>query len=155
MRVRPLAGLRFCLYEQDDFTRRMGVWLLGRCGRNAALELIAALGWHPRRAVRKEVARALRRMQAVNELERLAAEETDPQVRRLATLPEREAFSHRMGSYLAEDVHRVAPGPLPRRSRMPLRIFVTLSRATPAKTAAWIRHILEDIRRLVRGATVD
>lgn len=151
VRSRPIIGLMGCLFVQDLEVRRLAIWLLGRCGRCRNVGLIAKFRTHPDRSVRKEVARALRHMNAFRELTEFVASENDPRIRRLATLPPRDSYQRRMGRYLEQDVERVAVGPIPSHSRMPLRFFVSIGSGKPAKTVEFIRRILEDIRRLVRG----
>ena len=153
VRRRLLVGLLASLKDADQYDDpelgRIAIWLLGRCGRSYAAPIVAQLRHHDEVAMRREVARALRRMGALVELEAMSRFDPDERVRRLATSFGPAPFERRLSRYADREVRRVAmvePG-----LRREFFALAPLTPGRPAKTAAFIRAILEHIRLLVRG----
>ena len=101
LRDRPVAGLLWCLIYGPPETQRMAVWLLGRCGDHGAVPALLRLGRHPQPLVRKEVARALRRLKAWAELRTMAEHETESLVLRFTEQPIARPFERRLATFLS------------------------------------------------------
>jgi len=150
-RSHPLFGLLWCITRGDSETRQLAIWLFGRVANRHQTSVVAALSHDRDVRIRKEVAKALRRLGAWAELREIAAREDDPIVRRLAEsaeAPPRE-FSERMTRFLDNDVEVVErpdeadPGP------KSLCVNTTIGDGTPPKSRWYIRLVLEHIRWLV------
>jgi hypothetical protein len=100
LRSRPIAGLFWCLIYGEAEAQRMAVWLLGKCGDPAAVPALLRLARHPWPALRKEVARSLRRLGAWSELRALAQRESDPIVLRFTVQPPPKSFESRLAQFL-------------------------------------------------------
>jgi len=148
---RPIPGLVWCVKHGDSATRRLTVWLLGRIGNRCTTSVVSALSDDGDVRVRKEVAKALRRLTAWAELREIAAREDDPVVRRFATqaeVPPRE-FSERMTRFLDSDVENVGQPDGTVSGARPLHVNTTIGGGSPPKSRWYIRLILEHIRWLV------
>jgi len=134
---------------QDARLRVIAIWLRGRCRGHIGTSAIAAAAATPDRVTRKEAVRALRRLGAVAELRAIAAVETDPRIRRMATLEKPvRTLDERMTGFL-QQVTRLEPS----RHEMSFQSAVDLAHreSVPLKSLDWIRAVLERIRALVRG----
>jgi hypothetical protein len=140
-----VGGLAWAIGHGGDQSKRLAVWLVGRLERRRLAWLVAPLRCSDSPAVRKEVARALRRMDAWTELATMSG---DPAVRQFAVPPVRRPFADRIGSFLG---HVAAGPPVGARASMPLVVNVSPLAGRPPRSAATIRRVLETIRRLVHG----
>jgi hypothetical protein len=128
--------------------RILAIWLRGRCGGTLGTASIARFANDPDDATRKEVARALRRMQAWGPLQEMADGETDPRIQRLATAPASKPYAQRLANF----TKRIACLPATT-SGQPLFVSpeLDLTQGWPPKSASFIRMILERIHRLLTG----
>lgn len=148
---RPIPGLVWCVKYGYSDARRLAIWLLGRIGNRYTATLVSSLGNDGDVRVRKEVAKALRRLKAWVELREIAAREDDPVVRRFATqaeIPHRE-FSERMTRFLDNDVEVVEQRHEADPATKSLHVNTTIGDGTPPRSRWYIRLILEHIRWLV------
>ncbi|MBC8869896.1 MAG: HEAT repeat domain-containing protein [Planctomycetes bacterium] len=150
-RSRPLFGLVWCITRGDPDTRRLAIWLFGRVANRHQTSVVAPLSHDRDVRIRKEVAKALRRLGAWAELREIATREDDPVVRRIAKsaeAPPRE-FSERMGRFLDNDVEVVETPDEASLGAKSLYVNTTVGDGTPPKSRWYIRLILERIRWLV------
>lgn len=149
----PIAGLMVLLHRESDGPQelvQLAVWALGRCAGAIGISAVASLINDIRPAVRKEVARALRRMGGWAELRVMAAQDADIRVRRLALAAEPTPFADRLGRFVDDQVQRRATTEPPKTSRMRFWLNTRLERHPP-KSISLIRRLLRRIRRLVHG----
>lgn len=104
---RPVAGLARCLLYGNSEAQRLALWLLGKCDQQGVIPLLMRHGAHESVAVRKEVARGLRRLKAWAELRLLAEKETDPLVLRYTVQPPPKPFRSRLEQFLGHAVKEV------------------------------------------------
>lgn len=145
---RPIRGLIWCAIYGQSPTRNVAIWLLGRINNLHTIRVMEQCACDPTPAVRKEVAKALRRMRAWRQLRRLA-DDVVPSVRRIAASAEAPAtsFQQRMERFIRDDVAvRPVPG-----TAQKLAVLVDRLEGRPPKSAAFIRQILKRIRWLVHG----
>ncbi len=150
----PVAGLMAILHLVSDGPQeliQLAVWMLGRCAGMVGISAVASLINDDRPAVRKEVARALRRMGGWAELRVMAARDADARVRRLAIAAEPTPFADRLGRFVDDQVQRRTTTEPPKTSRMKFWLNTPLERHPP-KSISLIRRLLQRIRRLVHGA---
>jgi hypothetical protein len=130
--------------------RRIAVWLRGRCRGNLGVATLARL-WHTDDVgVRKEIIRALKRMDAWDYLRVIETVDSNPRIRRMARPSRRRAFSVRLSRFLARIGRHDAGQPAP----LLVSENCEPGGGRPAKSSVFIRRILEHIRWLVR-APVD
>jgi len=101
--------------------------------------------------IRKEVAKALLRLEAWAKLREIAVREEDPIVRRIANsaeIPPRE-FSERMIRFLDNDVEPIYQPDKGSLGVKSLCLNTTIGDGTPPKSGWYIRLVLERIRWLV------
>lgn len=146
---RPIGGLVECLKSGDRELQALALWVLGRCGRNGGLSAVAVFRRHEDASIRREAARALRRLGGWPALESMALHDPDARVRRLATCPPPSDFTERLARFTR--TARKAPTRVAERPRMALFARIPLGPGQPAKSREFIRRILEHIRYLVRG----
>jgi hypothetical protein len=147
---KPYAGLMWCfLHPQRPEEQRLAAWLLGCCGgptHGKCLYLQA--GWCSL-VVRREIAKALRRIGLWRELRNLASSESDKRIRRLAQLEARN-FKKILRKWQVPPSEAVSP---PDRA---FELFVELGpNPYRPKTAHFIRRLLEHIRALLAGARMS
>jgi len=162
--ARPDIGALVALLAKGDaLTSRWAIWLLGHSlNENAATPLRAYLR-HPEPAFRKEAARALRRLEAWDDLW-LMSNDRDERVRRLATRPSApeylepvpapvvlaaaERFARALGRLRdrAGNSAAVQAG-----SSMPFWSIVPLGEGKPPRAAWWLRRILLRIHLAIHG----
>jgi len=144
----PMPLLGYIVEKTDSaHIRRLAIWLLGRCRSTIATESVAAWAEDSDPKMRREVARALRRMQGWSELRKTAETEQDPAIRRMATQQAPKNYSVRLQAFMGN----VAVRPVPT-SRQPLIIteHCDLAAGRPAKPPWVIRYLLERIQYWVR-----
>jgi hypothetical protein len=132
--------------DRDAEVARLVVWLLGRTHAQAAIPEIVTWRGHTDVRLRREVARALARLNAWAELRTMAATDTDPRVIRLASGRAPKPLSQRLARArisCASPAHRSASFPV--FARQPL------GPGRAARSAEMLRAILERIRLRVRG----
>jgi hypothetical protein len=144
----PRALLVYVAKETTDpAVRQIAVWLRGRCHGRLGMAAIARLWFDPDVSLRKEVARALKRMEAWGYLREIETSDPNPRVRRLASPPIRRAFANRLADFVAS-LHRRDVG-------HPSPLFLSdecdPGGGRPAKPGWIIRRFLEHIRWLVRA----
>ena len=152
--TRPLAGLALALHQGDGVTKRLAIWLLGKCDARLATSLIVDYRENPDPKVRRAVARALRRLGAWSDLKWFELNDPDTSIQRLATvLAQRpRAFSDRLRQF-AGPPSQVAESQDRFESRMPLVWDANHFDGKPPKPAWLIRRILERIRQAVTDFT--
>ena len=148
-RADAAAGLAWCLQFRFPELNRLAIWLLGRSRGTLGAASVVAYRRHPDVHIRREVARTLVRMRAWNDLRRMAAIDSDPQVRRLAAPREKQSFASRFAALAASGITAARPSAEP--GPTPLVWNVPPDAGRPPKAASWIRHILERIHHLLRG----
>lgn len=133
---------------RNPLLRILAIWLRGRCGSALGTASIVRFANDPDEATRKEVARALRRMQAWGPLQEMADVETNPRIQWLATVHASKPYAQRLANF----TKRVACLPTTP-SGQPLFVSpeLDLSQGHPPKPASFIRMILERIHRLLTG----
>ncbi len=99
--------------------------------------------------VRRETARALRRLEAWADLRGVAYLDPDAQVRRLATPIPLKPFHQRLERFAGSTLTAALPDA--HHSSMPLFVRLPIGPGRMAKTPEFIRAILQRIRHLVRG----
>jgi hypothetical protein len=148
----PVVGLMCWADRGEGPCRTIAIWLLGRIRPLRDVSVIARCH-NADPHVRRHAAKALWRMEAWALLRELAADDPDPVVRRIAEHAARPPadFQSRLSRYVRDEVHSKALEELPRRERLQLYLNAVPGVGLPPKSPAFIRMILERIRRLVRG----
>lgn len=147
--VRALLNLLIEHTNLDD-RRRLFIWLRGRLGGKRGAEVIGRYADHPSWRMRKEVARALKRLQGWAELRYLREKETHPIVRRMSKQTPARSFQQRLGAF-CKSVEPIKVTPPSRRSSLFIDQSVTLL-ATMPKTLEMLRRLLQGISNGVRGS---
>jgi hypothetical protein len=147
----PVDGLVWCLAHGDGQTRLLAVWLLGRCGDTRGIGSVACFLQSRERPFRITVAKALARLHARAELQKLAAVDLDPWIREFAARHAQRSFADKLVHFAPRS--RLDPTANEQRpkSRMPFVLNVHPLLRHPPKPAAMIRAILERIRNLLHG----
>lgn len=147
---RPSAGMIFayaaqqCRYPQ---LRCLAIWLRGRRGGKIGMHTMAALYRGGDATLRKEVTRALKRMQAWSELRRIQACDPEPRIRRLARQKPPQPYRTRMTQFMQQ----VTPcQSLPAHIPFFEQSHLEIQEPNPPKSPSFIRSILERIRALVQ-----
>lgn len=139
----------FLLLDNDDpQAMLLGIWLLGRCHQSFAISIVGEQAWTGDARRRREVVRALRRLNAWRELKCFSRDD-DLRIRRMAlaaTESPQKPFTSRIERYL-KSTNAIT------RQRHPVSFFTAWdeSPGRPPKSSQWIRAILERLRRRVRG----
>jgi hypothetical protein len=147
IRLRPIRGLVWCAVQRDAPTRTIAIWLLGQIRHPSAISVVSSFGCDPNRRVRKEVAKALRRMGAWKQL-RDFADDIDPAVKWIATERSAKPFRQRLARYLHDDVQPFSVST--RRPTIKYSLKHQKFSGCPPKSSTYIRQILMRIRFLVR-----
>jgi hypothetical protein len=139
-----IAGLFMCVDHRNLDVVRLGIWLMGRTRSKAAISEVSRFIAHPDPRVRREAARALRRLGGWARLRDVAFRDSDPRMRRLATARRPKPFQQRM-QQLARSISAVPTDV----ETAPAELYVKLPLGAGRlpRTAAVIRAILERIRR--------
>jgi hypothetical protein len=98
----PVVGLLEALQQGDDTTRQLAIWLLGRTRHPLAARGVEPFVRNGNRRIRKEAARALRRLRHRAGLAELAANDPDERIRRMAAEPAGEPLDARIRRYLSD-----------------------------------------------------
>lgn len=146
---RPITGLVECLKSERRELQRLALWLIGRCGKNRGASAVAVFRRHEDPLLRREAARALRRLGGWPALQTMALHDPDPRVRLLATCAPPPEFTARFSRF-TQTVREVTPA-LGHKARMPLFVRFSIGPGKAAKTREAIRRLLEHIRYLVHG----
>jgi hypothetical protein len=144
-----MAGMITCLDQPEAEVVRIAIWLLSRKHAKPAIPWIAPFCQSGNVHVRRETARALRRLEAWAELRVMAMNDPDERVCRLATSEPPHPFEQRFKRFAA-DVRITPPPETPRRA-MSLFVRIPNGPGKLPKTPEFIRAILERIHRLVHG----
>lgn len=147
----PIAGLILGLVYGNVETRRLCLWLLGRCGNSRAIHAVRVFTTHSRRDIRLAAVQALRRLRARAELTEIAARDPDRWIRHYAAAATSRSFEAHLVRFLKDDARRVPRREHQTAARMPLVWNVPNLDGQPPKPTHLIRAILERIRRLLRG----
>lgn len=143
----PTTLVYIALVTRDDGVRRLAIWLRGRMRTGTALDSLAVLARSRSELVRRELVRALRRLQAWNWLRRIAQYDPSPRVRAFAA---RRSLRTPLGP-LARRLRSFARLPTaPTRPSLYVHRDVEL-RLRPPKPADLLRRLLQRIHDLVRG----
>ena len=148
---RPIPGLVLTIHFAPRQSRRIAVWLLGRIGNRQTVSVVSLCTADPDVATRRAAVQALRRLSAWAMLRRIAVQERDPVIRRLAAAAERPPadFSDRLARYVRHDVDGEVRESEEPATRISLEVNAQPGSGLPPKTSWFIRRILEHIRWLV------
>jgi hypothetical protein len=132
----------------DPASRRLAIWLRGRCRGTFGTATIAKLRLGAEFPIRKEVTRALKRMEAWSILRNIEKCDFDPRIRRMARQAEAKPYDSRVTQFL-----RHVPQQPVSASRAPLYVHEGFDpqAGRPPKSPSLIRRILKHIRALVHG----
>jgi len=149
IRQAPIPSLIWCLLYGKGEIRQLVIWLFGRIRNRRTANVIYDWGKNEGPAIRKETAKALRRMGAWGQLRELGEREQNPRV--LAYVMERATvpFDHRLGRFV-ENVRQLEPiggDTAPVVSQ--LVASSPLDEGKPPKSEWMIGTILQRIRRFV------
>jgi len=145
IRHERITGLFWCVESREPDVVRLAIWLMGRIRAGVPISEIMPYCHSPDLRIRREVARALRRLNAWAEL-RAIAEDDDPRVRQLAVQRPAAPFATRLAR-----VTIAAAAPEAPRARPAFFARLPFGPERPLKTPEFIRAMLERIRQLVRG----
>ena len=142
------AGLVRSVKQGSETEQRIAVWLLGRARDHSATCVVNAVVWHQPVAMRREAARALRRLGAWTELRWLAVNDPDERVRRIATPRPSRDFSSRLAEFKTEVTVQILPERKPE-----FHLFTEINREVVVrpKSRDLIARLLHHIRLLIRG----
>lgn len=150
--LHPIGGLVCCLKSSNRELQRLAIWLLGRSAGGATVNAVKVFRDDPDARIRREVAKALRRMAEWTELQSMARHDEDARVRSQASSLSntvRRPYAERLGRFVQHVGGEVfEPGHYS--SHMPVFMLQPVGPGKPAKPRDWIRRILEHIRQLVR-----
>jgi hypothetical protein len=128
--------------------RRLAICLLGHTDGHLGTKALVKIARSNDTRICRDAARALRHKQAWPELSDIARTTSDLRVRALATPPVRTAYRDRLTEYLTD----VEPQPItPTHRELVMEVDLAKRSGRPPRTRAFIRLVLERIRRLVRG----
>lgn len=127
----------------------LAIWLRGRCGGSLGTPAIARFARHADLQLRKEVARALKRMGAWCELDQMAKVDASARIRQIASLRSSRPFRDRVQKFSTHVAYR----PSDEHSSKHLFVAenVVLGKGRPARSRELLRVLLERIRSLIRG----
>lgn len=138
-----------CLEQPDEETVRLAIWLLGRKHAQYGIPFVEPFSRSQHVRVRREAARALRRLGAWSELRAIYEYDTDDRVCRIAMPEPPKPFTQRLVRFTGDANDDV---PAARHSRvMSFFVRVPIGPGRPAKPSELIQAILERIHRLVHG----
>jgi hypothetical protein len=145
----PPRALLVYVAEQATIpaVQRAAIWLRGRCRGSLGTVTLARLWIADDVGLRKEITRALKRMEAWDYLRAIETSDPIPRIRRMAQKPMRRAFAVRLARFLARIKRHDVGHPVP----LFLSDDCDPSAGLPAKPGWLIRRILEHIRWLVRS----
>jgi len=140
------------LTNSNPAVRSLAVWLLSKHANRIILLGLDKRYWDPSPQVRKHLAKALRRLEAWQILEKMVAEHpNDTKVSWFArSTPNQKNYRDRLANYSSgiDQTHRAAAaGP----SRMPLWFRDEYWGGVPPKNIRFLREILLRIQKLVHG----
>lgn len=128
--------------------RRLAICLLGHAEGHLGTKALVEIARTADARLCRDAARALRHKQAWPELSDIAQATSDSRVHALARPPVRPAYRVRLSEYLTD----VEPQPIaPTQRELVLEVDLTKRAGRPPRAPAFIRLVLERIRRLVRG----
>lgn len=128
--------------------RILAIWLRGRCGGHIGTEILAKFATCADDTTRKEVVRALIRMNAWSRLSEIAEQEINARIRRLATIRAPAEFEKRLTNF----ARHVTRSSFERRTQgFYVSPGLDYTEYKPPKSVLLIRTILERIRSLVHG----
>ena len=137
---------------KDDSLRVLLVWFRGRCKGFVGTYQLANIYYEtPDPLLRKETVRALKRMQAWQELIKIFNSEPIDRIRNMAAQRSPRGYDYRLQTFLKREVAAVSM----EKKTMPLFVAenVELISLPPLKSSGFIRLILERIHRLVRSTS--
>lgn len=126
--------------------RCLAIWLMGRCRTTLSSELVARFHYDLAPRNRREVIRALRRLGDTAMLARVAAVESDPELKVYAAEFQQRSHDDRLRQF----VRTIEPSVIGQPAPFELSAEVELKPHRP-KPRWMIRLLLERIRRLLRG----
>jgi hypothetical protein len=125
----------------------LAIWLRGRCGGHLGTEIVADQTKYRDLTIRKEVVRALARMNAWPRLQEIVDGESVPRIRHMATGRPPKQYGKRLSTF----TQNVTPIPVPEGKQwFYVSPNVDVRKWRPPKPAHLIREILERIRHLVQ-----
>lgn len=146
--AKPIAGLLNCVTMRLNVEqRRLASWLLSCCANRSVAPTLVDVGRPGPNVLRREVAKALWRLDACRDAQRLASATEDERTLRLAGLTGRR-FDVILRKWRVNDDAAVA---IPKR---PFELLVPIGEDAPRrpKSREIIRRFLEHIRFLLRGS---
>lgn len=106
-RIRVRYALKILIREtQSDSVRRIAIWFGGRCAGTDLIQDIAAYRTHKDCRMRKEVIRALARMNGWSYLREIERTEVVPRLRRIAAQKSPTEFEGRLSKFVRNTVPR-------------------------------------------------
>jgi hypothetical protein len=138
----------FAAQTRDLASRRLAVWLRGRCRGTLGTMTFDQLWTHADPTLRKELARAFKRMDAWDHLRRIEESDPDPRIRRIARQSSPRSFDSRLAGFLSGVTPSEASTS---ESGLVVRDDFDPTGGLPAKPRWLIRRLLEHIRSLVHG----
>jgi len=149
IRQGPVPSLIWCLQYGEPGIRQLVIWLLGRIRNRHTANVIFRKGRTSHPEIRKEAAKALRRMGAWQPLRELGEAEQHPRVLAYIKEPETPEFSNRLDRFV-ENVRRIGPVGKDRMNVIQdLVMPCPLDQGTPPKPEWAIGKILQRIRCFV------
>jgi hypothetical protein len=131
---------------KDPVLRILAIWMRGKCRGTLGTQVVAQFANHPDFFTRKEVARALKRMSAWQELATMQSTDPDERIRRIASPHPGRPIVSRIAKYMR---HVPRSEVVSSRKLLFLAKSVNTHEIKPPKPISVIRAILDRIRRLV------
>jgi len=132
--------------------RNIAIWLLGQIRNRSVMSVVASFQGDASHSVRKDVAKALRRMGVWKQLRELA-NDRHPAVKRIARERSAKPFHQRLDRYLHDDVRPFAV--TTHRQQVKSSLEHEQFSGCPPKSGWYIRQVLMRIRFLVRHQKRD
>lgn len=134
----------------DPVLRVLAIWLRGRCGGSLGTTNLTKFSRHPDVQTRKEVVRALKRMEAWAQLREISTHDQNARIRRLAGARPSRPYRDRLTDF-ASRIARLDTAPV--KPRLFVSPACALGPGRPPKSSTTIRLILERIRSVLSGGS--
>ena len=148
--IAPLRSLRDCFDSTNPEIQRLAIWLFGRCATPHVSSHVALFRHAQDVRLRREVARALQRLEAWSELRQMEGD-PDSQVRRLAVARGPSDYDRRLAGFLQRDIESLDVATEVAPPRKTLWTVDPLGPGRPAKNSSLIRRILLHIQAVLRA----
>jgi hypothetical protein len=144
------AFLAYTISTNSDLrVLRLAIWLRGRCGGYIGSAIVAKHMADPNNAIRKEVARCLRRLSAWPALRTMANNDPLPRIRAIAQQPPTAKHERRQSKFL-KNVETLKTSPVA--TQLKLAPDVEFTQGRPARQPWFIQRVLQRIQAIVTGA---